>query len=1191
VVERLNSEFKGRARIQTLRWETEFYSAHDTFQKQIPEASDCDVVVAIFRARLGTQLPDDFPRLPGGEPYPSGTAYEVLSAIEARKADLDLPDIYVFRYPRPPSIELDDPREGQIKAQWERLKGFFDTWFKTTGGQFVAAFQDFTSTDDFAEKLEDCLRRWLAKRGYAAEGPVWDRLLDGSPFPGLGAFDANRERVFFGRGLATAHAAARLREAGSRGMPFLLLIGASGSGKSSFLRAGLVPHLVRPGTIPEIDTWRAALVVVGPDPIVALAEALFAETGLGTELRQGDFRTAQALAALLGGDPDTGVAPIRAALERVAKSRAEQANFATPRPARLLLAIDQAERLFLEAAPDAAGAFAAIVAALIRHQLAYVILALRSDAYPRFQLSDALRDLREAGATFDLVPPAAGELEEIVTRPVAACHPPLAFELAGGRSLASVLVEDAKGGDTLPLLQMTLSRLFEAEAGRGDGMLRFADYPGINAAVAKTAEEVLATLDDEARAQVPALVTALVRDVAADPLTGAPVPAVGPIERVSFEQGRPARSALSDAFVARRLLTLEGAEGAIRLRPVHEALLRIWPEAVRIIAENTALIRVRRALEPIVRNWQEAAEAERARHLEISPALLGGAQQLLVRFGEDLPAAMQAFITRSSAADAARRDRERRRQRTVLGATVAALLVVASLGVAAALQWNRAEKAGRESQLQHDRADASVTKFLARIFSVNQDDDRTIKNLSQAIELAPADATSYFLRAITYHRRGDADQALADYTEAIRLNPKLAYAYGFRGGVYLDKKDYDRAIADFDRTIQLDATNAVAYKGRGLAYHNKEDYARAIADFDQAIGLDPTDPEYYDSRGDAYRGTGDTDRAIADYTQAIKLNPKFALAYNDRGLAYNDKQDYDRAIADYGQAIGLDRDNADYHDNRGDAYHGKGDDDRALADYTQAIELNPKHAAAYRDRALVYVTKGDYDRAVADYSAAITLDPADVATLQVRGLIYSDRGDLDRALLDFDQAIKLDPRQEAVYGNRGSAYFSRGDYDHAIADYSAALTLDPSDAAAFTFRGLAYSNKGDYDRAIQDYDQAIHILPTSAVVLNQRCFARAVLGRLEPALADCNESLRLEPESAETLDNRGLTYLKLGRLADAIADYDAALRLNPQLAESLHGRGLAKLRNGDANGGNADITAAKAIAGGIADKFVRYGLP
>ena len=67
VVERLNAEFEGRARIEPIRWEKSYYSAHDTFQRQIPEAAECDLVIAVFRARLGTPLPAHFPRLPNGE--------------------------------------------------------------------------------------------------------------------------------------------------------------------------------------------------------------------------------------------------------------------------------------------------------------------------------------------------------------------------------------------------------------------------------------------------------------------------------------------------------------------------------------------------------------------------------------------------------------------------------------------------------------------------------------------------------------------------------------------------------------------------------------------------------------------------------------------------------------------------------------------------------------------------------------------------------------------------------------------------------------------------------------------------------------------------------------------------------------------------------------------------------------------
>ena len=71
------------------------------------------------------------------------------------------------------------------------------------------------------------------------------------------------------------------------------------------------------------------------------------------------------------GNADTEITPIRTALERAAASSAQNANFAAPRPARLMLAVDHAERLFLVATEDAT---ASIVAALIHHRLAYGIV-------------------------------------------------------------------------------------------------------------------------------------------------------------------------------------------------------------------------------------------------------------------------------------------------------------------------------------------------------------------------------------------------------------------------------------------------------------------------------------------------------------------------------------------------------------------------------------------------------------------------------------------------------------------------------------------------------------------------------------------------------------------------------------------------------------------------------------------------
>ena len=585
----------------------------------------------------------------------------------------------MFRYPRAPQVSLDAADFAEIDKQWRALLGFFDRWFKTADGQFVAGFQTYESTEDFAEQVENCLRQWLAKRGVFAR-EIWDRARFGSPFPGLAAFEADREHVFFGRDLAIRQATERLREAKT---PFLLVLGASGAGKSSLLRAGLMPKLARPGAIPEIDLFRPALMTPGLDPFAELAGALLAKEALGPELVGGRFADAAALAKALAGDPTTAAALIGEALDAAARSRQAASHFDKPRPARLLLAVDQAERLFTET-PATASAFAALLQALAAG-IAYIIMVLRADAYARFQAFPALLALRAAGATFDLIPPTAAELEDIVMRPVAACEPPLVFG-ESDTPLGQRLVGDAQGGDALPLLQMTLDGLYKAQEARRDGILRAEDYKGMAAAVTETADAAMAHLGDGGRKALEALVAGLVIDVAPDPVTAEPLPVVAAIDADTFVRGKPDRAALIEAFVEARLLTLEG--GA-RLRPTHEALLRIWPEAANRVAELSALIRARHALAPLARAWDEAAPSEKSGHLQLSAPLLASGQQLEERFGEDLGEPLRAFVAAAANADAVRRARETRRTHIVIGASLAAAVVMTLL--AAGALWQRRE--------------------------------------------------------------------------------------------------------------------------------------------------------------------------------------------------------------------------------------------------------------------------------------------------------------------------------------------------------------------------------------------------------------------------------------------------------------------------------------------------------------------
>ena len=161
-------------------------------------------------------------------------------------------------------------------------------------------------------------------------------------------------------------------------------------------------------------------------------------------------------------------------------------------------------------------------------------------------------------------------------------------------------------------------------------------------------------------------------------------------------------------------------------------------------------------------------------------------------------------------------------------------------------------------------------------------DNHSIEKLTQAIELDPADANTYYDRGHAYHAKDNYDKAIADYTKSIKLNPKLAEAYNGRGLAHIRKGDYDQAIKDLNKAIQLNPKLAKAYNNRGTAYRRKSNYDKAIADYTESIKLNPKSAKAYNNRGAAHSRKGDYDQAITDLNKAIQLNPKSTQAYNNR---------------------------------------------------------------------------------------------------------------------------------------------------------------------------------------------------------------------------------------------------------------------------------------------------------------------
>lgn len=175
VVARLNADpmISSFARIQVAAWDwgagvpfDALTSPQTSVNEHVPTPENCDVFVGIFRFRFGSALSKLEFRKPDARPFLSGSEYEFHRAWNARRRGATMPDIFMYRLdsPHPPTGELDEQRQN--------VDGFFARPPFVDNNQVIGAYERFSDTEMFAEKLEKALRSVLAKRAPGTDKPL-----------------------------------------------------------------------------------------------------------------------------------------------------------------------------------------------------------------------------------------------------------------------------------------------------------------------------------------------------------------------------------------------------------------------------------------------------------------------------------------------------------------------------------------------------------------------------------------------------------------------------------------------------------------------------------------------------------------------------------------------------------------------------------------------------------------------------------------------------------------------------------------------------------------------------------------------------------------------------------------------------------------------------------------------------------
>lgn len=592
IITQLNRTFSKHIELEALLWEDMPLLSTSSFQEgidQIVSKYAIDIAIFILWSRLGSTLGKKYTKKDGSL-YTSGTEYEYDMMMESfRRQGTPMMLVYVKDSPiRERLVHL--TKENEIEdalQQHKAVKNFVQEHFHdaTTGSNY--AYTSFGESVSFESRLKSHLTNIILDRiGTYDDIIEWDE----APYVGLESYETKQSPIFFGRGKAISDIMPFIFSSfDNKESPSLILLGESGSGKSSFVKAGIIPLL------DNIGGKRFKVKTTTPSV-------------LGNNLYSGFIDMIFDCYPQLTDNP---------VYSELLSGISENYNFAhlqyaiqhCNNPISPILFIDQFEELFTDTriTEEQRIMFLRIIRGIVTSKCLFFILAMRNDFYPKFNEYVDLNSTKEkVTICYDMPPMKVSEFADIVREPARMIG--LKWEVSkDGESLDSRIINDASRLGDLPLIEFALSELYKHKS--NDNVVTYSTFDnlgGLDGAFRTYVDAIYNSLTDEEKTIFHELLGRLITVSSTNKNVFVRKYALyDECNRSVIHQ--TVIKKLVDAHV---FVSGKNAQGQATLTIVHEMLIKKWDIIIEWIEQERKHIESNNYYENLAQHWIDSGKTK-----------------------------------------------------------------------------------------------------------------------------------------------------------------------------------------------------------------------------------------------------------------------------------------------------------------------------------------------------------------------------------------------------------------------------------------------------------------------------------------------------------------------------------------------------------------------------------------------------